>query len=554
MNRLRFLHSMALAALAMLSITSCSEEQEVGNVSLSKDAIRFSVVDANGTRSAMDSRNFRKELKGFFVNAFPDNAIHEPYMNDVEFINDGNGNFMYKKDKDIKFWPDYPLSFVAMNAHDALGTKLEMSQQGDIGLGVFTGGENDIVAAYVPNQSKLMNNGEVFLQFHHLLSQIKFYVEDRSTSRLDCEISRIGLKGVYDDAFFFIDQQGNVTTSMGPSGYACGDYTIDVQDYDPDQEPVLMNNGKDIFIVPMNHKSWDPKSGVRIKDINDAMSNDDNDNIYSYVWMECKVKKDGKYVVGDENSYGHTYFPFRANLKAGKIYNYIIRISNDFYGYTDETESVQEPQLGRVITDKGNIYRDSQSAIIAGENPVAMIAYIDENGNGPGPWHKHGLAISLKVLDTKKTGRIYDMFFSLSELQNWNYWVNKSIGNEPNWTQWYVPSCKDFDLIFDACGGTKYSSSSHTDNQPWDYGELEGLLEETDPPVCTPAECHHQYMFPFATQYYWGYNDKKLGTYWIRQRESSFVDDVIVYDAVNKKYKSQGMSGTHNMIRLVFRF
>lgn len=182
-----------------------------------------------------------------------------------------------------------------------------------------------------------------------------------------------------------------------------------------------------------------------------------------------------------------------------------------------------------------------------------MIAYIDENGNGPGPWHKHGLAISLKVLDTKKTGRIIDMFFSLSELQNWNYWVNKSIGNEPNWTQWYVPSCKDFDLIFDACGGTKYSSSSHTDNQPWDYGELDGFLEETDPQVCTPAECHYQYMFPFASQY-WGGRDEKLGTYWIRQRESSFVDDVIVYDAVNKKYKSQGMSGTHNMIRLVFRF
>lgn len=96
--------------MSLLGFTSCTEEQEVENMSLPKDAIRFSVVDANGTRSAMDSRNFRKELKGFFVNAFPDNAIHEPYMNDVEFVNDGNGNFMYKKIKTLSFGQTTPLA------------------------------------------------------------------------------------------------------------------------------------------------------------------------------------------------------------------------------------------------------------------------------------------------------------------------------------------------------------------------------------------------------------------------------------------------------------
>ena len=91
----------AFIAMLLLGFTSCTEEQEVENMSLPKDAIRFSVVGADGTRSAMDSKNFRKELKQFFVNAFSDNAIHTPYMKDVEFINDGNGNFMYKDKRNI---------------------------------------------------------------------------------------------------------------------------------------------------------------------------------------------------------------------------------------------------------------------------------------------------------------------------------------------------------------------------------------------------------------------------------------------------------------------
>ena len=569
MKHSNLLHSMAFAFIAMLLLgfTSCTEEQEVENMSLPKDAIRFSVVGANGTRSAMDSKNFRKELKQFFVNAFSDNAIHTPYMKDVEFINDGNGNFMYKDKRNIKLWPDYSLNFVAMNAHNILGAKLEMFQQDFIDLGVFRGGEKDIVAAYVPNQNKLTNNREVFLQFHHLLSQIKFYVEDHSTSRLDCKINKIGLKGVYDDAFFSIDRQGKVSTSMTQSGSGYGDYSIDVKNYNPNQEPVLMNNGKDIFVVPLNHISWDPKSGIKIKDINNAIRNRDDTNIYSYVWLECKIKKDGKYIVGNENSYGRTYFPFRVNLKAGKTYNYTIKISDNFYGYTEDT---QEPELGSIITDKGNIYKDCEVAYKSGEDPVAMIVYIEPDGKGPSPYKKHGLAISLSTLakETEDATKGYrENWLSLQEIESWyNYIGNSriSVGKEPDWTNWYIPSWKDLGLIFMASGGREFmwQKNDIMNNEDWSYGELDNMLAATDP---TSLDLDPKKRFTFAEPFCYQHSipyKRSAALYAVRKTESGNIDnalnDIIIYNAAEEKYETIWQDKYYPSykfnVRLVFRF
>lgn len=96
--------------------------------------------------------------------------------------------------------------------------------------------------------------------------------------------------------------------------------------------------------------------------------------------------------------------------------------------------------------------------------------------------------------------RYSDLFFTLEELGKFYTYVGniqRSIGNEPNWTQWYVPSCKDFDLIFDACGGTKYSSATHVDNQQWSFGNLDGMLIDTEPGACGPQECMFGYVYPF---------------------------------------------------------
>lgn len=409
MKHFNLLNSMAFAFIAMLSLgfTSCTEEELEDRSKMPSDAIKFTVSEAKtGTRISLDSKNFRQHLKSFYVSAFPAKTYqgmipdNDFYMKDVEIVNDGKGNFSYRKDEKAYPWPNFPLNFVAVNDIDYDGRTPSQFIDGKLDIGCFRGGSIDYVCAYTTNQDKNKNGGTVDLQFHHLMSQIKFYVAERSFN-LNCDIKKIGLKGVYDIADMHIDSEGNITVSEAQDDLGMGDYSIDVTDYTPDQEPVLLNYNKELFIPPLTQKGWDPSSNILPKDIDDAIDNYNPENVYAYVWMECKIQKNGKYLVGSENSYGRTCFPFKANLKPGKRYNYVITLTDDFIGYPDQKPKLQEPKLGWVISDAGNIYRYSEDAVEAGEQPVAMIAYINENGDGPAPYSKHGLAISLRDLRGK---------------------------------------------------------------------------------------------------------------------------------------------------------
>ncbi len=51
----------------------------------------------------------------------------------------------------------------------------------------------------------------------------------------------MGLKGVHDDATFYIDNQGNITADYGNDDVGIGDYSFDVLNYQDDQNPVFMN-------------------------------------------------------------------------------------------------------------------------------------------------------------------------------------------------------------------------------------------------------------------------------------------------------------------------
>ena len=562
MKHFNLLHSMAFVFIAMLSLgfTSCTEEELEDRSKMPSDAIKFTVSEAKtGTRISLDSKNFRQHLKSFYVSAFPAKTYqgmipdNDFYMKDVEIVNDGKGNFSYRKDEKAYPWPNFPLNFVAVNDRDYDGRSPSLLINGKLDIGCFSGGSIDYVCAYTTNQDKNKNGGTVDLQFHHLMSQIRFYVAERSFN-LNCDIKKIGLKGVYDIADMHIDSEGNITVSEAQDDLGMGDYSIDVTDYAPDQEPVLLNYNKELFIPPLTQKGWDPSSNILPKDIDDAIDNYDPENVYAYVWMECKIQKNGKYLVGSENSYGRTCFPFKANLKPGKRYNYVITLTDDFIGYPDQKTKLQEPKLGWVISDAGNIYRYGEDAAVAGENPVAMIAYINENGSGPAPYSKHGLAISLRWL-RKNDG---NMFFTYSDLENINTWISqdyKSLGDAPSWTQWYVPGFGEFDLIFDACGGTQYDGQLHYKNQPWDYGDLDKLLESTAERVCHDGvDC--QYTFDYFYTWDWGHDDE-YERYWLNPSENIDPSKVWLYNSRVKQYwqwSKQSTAGAGCMVRPVFEF
>ncbi len=563
MKHFNLLHSMAFVFIAMLSLgfTSCTEEELKDRSKMPSDAIKFTVSEAKtGTRISLDSKNFRQHLKSFYVSAFPAKTYqgmipdNDFYMKDVEIVNDGKGNFSYRKDEKAYPWPTYPLNFVAVNDRDNEGQTPFRFDGDKLEVGWYKGGSVDYVCAYTTNQDKSKNNGTVNLQFHHLMSQIRFYVANKS-STVDCYIKRMGLKGVHDDATFYIDNQGNITADYGNDDVGIGDYSFDVLNYQDDQNPVFMNPDHDIFISPMNQRPWDPKSGHTIESIEKGISESDPSEVYAYVWLECKIKQQGKYVVGSESSYGKTYFPFKAHLKSGKRYKYTIIITDDFIGYPDQKTKLQEPKLGWVISDAGNIYRYGEDAAVAGENPVAMIAYINENGTGPAPYSKHGLAISLRWLLKNNDD---DLFFSYSDLENINTWIlqdYKSLGKAPSWTQWYVPGFGEFDLIFDACGGTQYDGQLHYKNQPWDYGDLDKFLELTAEHPCEDGRgC--QYIFHHFDVSDLG-NNLDYSRYWLNPSENIDPSKVWLYSGRTKQYwqwSKQSTAGVGCLVRPVFEF
>lgn len=551
---------MAFVFIAMLSLgfTSCTEEELEDRSKMPSDAIKFSVSEAKtGTRISLDSKNFRQHLKSFYVSAFPAKTYqgmipdNDFYMKDVEIVNDGNGHFSYRKDEKTYPWPTYPLNFVAVNDKDN-GGQTPFRFDGDkLEVGWYKGGSVDYVCAYTTNQDKSKNNGTVNLQFHHLMSQIRFYVANES-STVDCYIRRMGLKGVHDDATFYIDNQGNITAGYGNDDVGIGDYSFDVLNYQDDQNPVFMNPDHDIFISPMNQRPWDPKSGHTIESIEKGISESDPSEVYAYVWLECKIKQQGKYVVGSESSYGKTYFPFKAHLKSGKRYKYTITLTDDFIGYPDQKPKLQEPKLGWVISDAGNIYRYGEDAAVAGENPVAMIAYINENGIGPAPYSKHGLAISLRCL-RKNNGKIS---FTYSDLENINSWILQDyrLGEAPSWTQWYVPGFREFDLIFDACGGTQYDGRPHYKNQPWDYGDLDRFLGLTAEHPCDGGvDC--QYIFDYFDVSDPG-NYEDYSHYWLNPSEN-IIDPSKVwlyYGSAKRYWQWSRTTNAVNLVRPVFKF
>lgn len=560
--------------IAMLSLgfTSCTEEELEDRSKIPSDAIKFTVSEAKtGTRVSLDSKNFRQHLKSFYVSAFPAKTYqgmisdNDFYMKGVEIVNDGKGNFSYRKDEKAYPWPNFPLNFVAVNDIDYDGRTPSQFIDGKLDIGCFRGGSIDYVCAYTTNQDKNKNGGTVDLQFHHLMSQIKFYVAERSFN-LNCDIKKIGLKGVYDIADMHIDSEGNITVSEAQDDLGMGDYSIDVTDYDSDQEPVLLNYNKELFIPPLTQKGWDPSSNILPKDIDDAIDNYDPENVYAYVWMECKIQKNGKYLVGSENSYGRTCFPFKANLKPGKRYNYVITLTDDFIGYPYQKTKLQEPKLGWIISDAGNIYQYCGDAVKAGEEPVAMIAYISPNGSGPSPYKKHGLAIALRTLSKDKSNSKNSFLFSASELEHINIWLSQdiNIGKTPFWTQWYLPRFKDFDLIFDACGGTKYNSQPHYGDQPWDYGKLEDLLEQTEPDAVefakkqknTVDQAIYRYIDFFTI--HWNYKPVEIfGHYWLNPLENTDSSLLWLYNGVKKQYCQWSCKNKYNQrcwVRPVFEF
>ncbi|WP_238300192.1 hypothetical protein [Prevotella corporis] len=174
-----------------------------------------------------------------------------------------------------------------------------------------------------------------------------------------------------------------------------------------------------------------------------------------------------------------------------------------------------------------------------------MIAYISDNGNGPAPYSKHGLAISLRNLKSPDRTNL----FLIEELEKVDTYLSEYQKVAPSWPRWYVPRFKDFDLIFDAFGGTKYSNKPHYTTQPWDYGRLNDFMESTE--RYGEDEVYHDCFIGYLPPYY----DWQPSRYWINVSENSNSSFLWLYDIKGKQYLQWHRTALGGcFIRPVFKF
>ena len=194
----------------------------------------------------------------------------------------------------------------------------------------------DVMYAIAPNKSKA--DGTVQLQFKHITSQIAFMA--KKTSNLNVEIKSIKLHNLETNGVFTIPTNRHDLQPVQSDwkyqslSYTCGLTVINKDDDEPKitigTEATDISTSTPMFLIPQKLTAWDTSHN---KDEADT-------NKQSYLSIECKIKLDGSYRIGDENNFGKLYVPFGADWQPGKRYIYTLVFGG---GYDENGNSILTP-------------------------------------------------------------------------------------------------------------------------------------------------------------------------------------------------------------------
>ncbi len=120
-----------------------------------------------------------------------------------------------------------------------------------------------------------------------------------------------------------------------------------------------------------------------------------------------------------------------AELEAGKIYNITRDLARSILLATTA-------DIGKLVGLDGKIYTSKASATAGGTTAVAMIAYVEKNGD-----YAKGLAIALEDESGEKTWAQADAI-----------WENKNKDLPVTYAKWQLPAVDDWQKMFIACGAT----------------------------------------------------------------------------------------------------
>lgn len=486
--------ALSVVSVILSIITGCSDDECANINSFNGNAINFVVLDAPATRASelqncnaskkrvkglsiadipcvttrsgdINSSNFKTNLSGFHTYGFNE-AEFKMYGNfsfeNKEYTNNGNGQFSPKTVTDTAFWTNnMPINVLASNF---ILSNTPLQTDTGVMIGTIKGGDSDdLLLAYSTNQTKASNNGTINLYFKHLLSKINLYI---GTSRkdLEVEVSGAGISNLCGNGKIYLKDgvPTIIPATVSDSSFAAGyDWQSPQEGQDLQRSGYVRNNDVDCYVLPLNSTPWDYDTWS-IDEMEHELW-DSGEPLQTYLWIYGKIRTStGLYLVGNERKSGYLYWPFNVTLQPAHTYNCYMDVP---YGLTSDGDTLNldplDYRVGNVITSEGHTFGTCVAAVDAGETPCGMIVYVgsDTGDNNK----KHGLAISLEPLNT---GRWYEND-DLKDFMNKGF-----IGLDqtlPYNCHWIVPSKKQFETIFIACGG----SSS-------DFGNLDKYLSNID--------------------------------------------------------------------------
>lgn len=359
MNKI-YLLTAAFAVMASLSGCSDTELASIDTVQ-EKTPIGFHTVGSQMESRATSINSTNLTNYSFNVYAFnrkddgTDDALFmgtedtEPWTNGGIKISHDGKKWGYDDPNNLKYWPTNALNFYAVSPvpksdADPIFYYWKITQT-EKKISYFSGDEYgssqpyiDVMYAIAPNKSKA--DGTVQLQFKHITSQIVFKAKKQPIENLDVEIKSIKLHNLETNGVFTIPtnspdlQPVQSDWKCQSHSYTCGLTVINKGDNEPKitigTEATDISTRTPMFLIPQKLTAWDTSHN---KDEADT-------NKQSYLSIECKIKLDGSYRIGDENNFGKLYVPFGADWQPGKRYIYTLVFGG---GYDENGNSILTP-------------------------------------------------------------------------------------------------------------------------------------------------------------------------------------------------------------------
>jgi len=349
--------NLLIAALAVLAFASCSNDEVVNNAQdkVAQQSIGFSPLTKRATRANIVNK--AADLKDFAVTAYASqplvsSATAKYFIAGVEktlnlttgdiYTYDGSGmenikivyrdgGWDYNSSADTKYWPylqdgstyksdGLKLDFVAISPASVVNDGFTFSNTGG-SIANYVVGDDDLCHAYT--QGAEQKNGQVQLNFKHLLSQIKFAAKKATGMTVD----------IKDITLANVPNQGSLNPIAGTSSWTVaatstkasykgnsGVFSV-VAAGDAADADTITAAGTEILVLPQDASlsTYDPATITATNTVSSTGK--------LYLKVSCRVKVAGSTtwaIGGDSGEYKDIYFCLKSDWQPGVKYTYTL--------------------------------------------------------------------------------------------------------------------------------------------------------------------------------------------------------------------------------------